>query len=525
MHSVYTTLIVSYSYYAFIAFGLESAISTESAILISSATFHWLPMAMPVLNNTTNKVNSTSFKGSTPTVVSGSRGNLKDVNIEIKKGELVAVIGPVGSGKSNLLSAVLGDMHKRLDAGRVAVSGEVAYVPQTAWIPNDSLRNVVLFGKPYDEARYRRALRVCSLEKDLQMLDAGDLTEIGEKGTNLSGGQKQRLSIARAVYEDADIYLLDDPLSALDAEVGSKLFNECIKEALHGKTRVLVTHQLSVLPYVDCVVVMQQNEEGECAIVAQGSLDELLRQGYDLSKLVKTEEVELNEDEKEIVMLSSRREISVKDINMKQALPPSAPVSNSTSEANLSTLPDMTTPEITYTNEDGDAKLPVKLMTAETDSGRGAVKWEVYAKYLKAAKSPVLLGVILASFLLSNACQILQQWIVGAWTSDVGYTRRPLHAYLSAVAAMALGVAFFTWLRSYMGTLFGAMSSETLHNDMVLKVLSAPLNYFGKLTSSSYTLSHTPHLIVIILTPREHADRSPCAKVLQRHGSDGSATV
>ena len=499
MHSIHLTNSIIFLLHAYIESGPESVISTESAIVISSATFHWLPMAMPVLNNTTNKVNSTSFKGSAPTVVSGSRGNLKDVNIDIKKGELVAVVGPVGSGKSNLLSAVLGDMHKRLDAGRVAVSGEVAYVPQTAWIPNDSLRNVVLFGKPYDEARYRRALRVCSLEKDLQMLDAGDLTEIGEKGTNLSGGQKQRLSIARAVYEDADIYLLDDPLSALDAEVGSKLFNECIKEALHGKTRVLVTHQLSVLPYVDRVVVMQQNEEGECAIVAQGSLDELLRQGYDLSKLVKTEEVELNEDEKEIVMLSCRRESSVKDITMKQALPPSAPVSNSTSEANLSTLPDMTTPEITYTNEDGDAKLPVKLMTAETDSGRGAVKWEVYLKYLKAAKSPMLLGVILSSFLLSNACQILQQWIVGAWTSDVDYTRRPLHAYLSAVAAMASGVAFFTWLRSYMGTLFGAMSSETLHNDMVLKVLSAPLNYFGKPYSShlytllSYTLYTSPH--------------------------------
>lgn len=121
----------------------------------------------------------------------------------------------------------------------------MAYVPQNAWIPNDSLKNVVLFGKNYDPVKYHRAIAACGLERDLKELDGGDETEIGERGVNLSGGQKQRLSIARAVYDDADVIILDDPLSALDADVGQRVMNDCIITALAGKTRLLVTHQVS----------------------------------------------------------------------------------------------------------------------------------------------------------------------------------------------------------------------------------------------------------------------------------------
>ena len=131
---------------------------------------------------------------------------LNKINLEIKRGELAAICGAVGSGKSSILASLLGDID-RID-GSVEVNGSIAYVQQNAWIQNATLMDNILFGRPYDHERYRNAIRVCELESDLKVFPAGDQTEIGEKGINLSGGQKQRVAMARAVYSDADIYLL-----------------------------------------------------------------------------------------------------------------------------------------------------------------------------------------------------------------------------------------------------------------------------------------------------------------------------
>ncbi|CAM9904704.1 unnamed protein product, partial [Hapterophycus canaliculatus] len=148
----------------------------------------------------------------------------------------------------SLLAALLGDL--KHVSGDIYAAGALAYVPQTAWIPNDTVRNNIIFGKPYDEDKYEQVLTVCRLRRDLELLENGDMTEIGEQGINLSGGQKQRLSLARALYSDADLFLLDDPLSALDAEVGKQVFEGCVRDALDGKTRILVTNQLQFLPQV-----------------------------------------------------------------------------------------------------------------------------------------------------------------------------------------------------------------------------------------------------------------------------------
>lgn len=136
------------------------------------------------------------------------------------------VVGPVGSGKSSLLGSLIGEMHKLL--GLINVSGSIAYVPQQAWVQNATLKDNVLFGKKFEEDFYKKIINSCCLEADIDILPAGDSTEIGEKGINLSGGQKARLSLARAIYSDADIYLMDDPLSALDIHVGSHVFESVI---------------------------------------------------------------------------------------------------------------------------------------------------------------------------------------------------------------------------------------------------------------------------------------------------------
>ncbi|OVA05091.1 ABC transporter [Macleaya cordata] len=185
-----------------------------------------------------------------------SNPTLKNINLEVKQGERVAICGEVGSGKSTLLAAILGEVPNI--EGTVHVCGRIAYVSQTAWIQTGSIQENILFGSSMDRQRYQETLEKCSLVKDLQMLPFGDQTEIGERGVNLSGGQKQRVQLARALYQDADIYLLDDPFSAVDAHTASSLFNEYVMQALTRKTVILVTHQVDFLLAFDSILLMSE---------------------------------------------------------------------------------------------------------------------------------------------------------------------------------------------------------------------------------------------------------------------------
>ncbi|CAG2120870.1 unnamed protein product, partial [Medioppia subpectinata] len=236
----------------------EKAIShnenIKSPVVIENGSFSWSKGESPVLRN---------------------------ITFQLGRKRLVAVVGSVGSGKSSLLSAILGDMEKV--KGEVNTNGRVAYVPQQAWIQNETLRQNILFAHKYNESHYNQVLESCALQQDMNILAAGDMTEIGEKGINLSGGQKQRVSLARAVYSNADIYLLDDPLSAVDAHVGRHLFDKVIgpKGILHNKTRILVTHRVSVLPEVDQIIVLKDGSISEF-----GTFEELVANKGEFAEFV-----------------------------------------------------------------------------------------------------------------------------------------------------------------------------------------------------------------------------------------------
>lgn len=204
------------------------------------------------------------LSGSTSTTIhTPYRPVLSNINLNIAAGSLTAIVGRIGQGKSSLLNAIMGEMYKK--QGTVKVYGDVAYVPQQAWICNATVKDNILFGKPFDQDLYDRIVTASGLLPDLEMLPAGDQTEIGERGINLSGGQKQRVSLARAAYQDADVYLLDDPLSAVDAHVDQHLWLHLLgpQGLLRDKTRVLVTHGIHHLENVDQIVVLKDGAVSE----------------------------------------------------------------------------------------------------------------------------------------------------------------------------------------------------------------------------------------------------------------------
>ena len=322
-----------------------------------------------------------------------SKPNLRGISMRVEEGSLVAVVGQVGSGKSSLLSAMLGEM-KRV-RGAMNLKGKVAYAAQQAWIQNSTLQGNITFGKRFNKDLYDRVIESCALKQDLEMLPGGDQTEIGEKGINLSGGQKQRVSIARSVYSNGSLYLLDDPLSAVDAHVGKHIFERVIgpKGLLKNKTRVLVTHGVSFLPVVDKIFVMKEGE-----ITESGSYKELLNQkgafaDFLIHYLSNNEDTADPETESELEGLKQELERTLGKKKLERQL--------SKARSEKSTFSEISA--LTAMDKDSTYLGPLKAKASELQAGDkiseekkvgqelieiektevGGVKWSVYTYYAK----------------------------------------------------------------------------------------------------------------------------------------------
>lgn len=204
---------------------------------------------------------------------------LDNITLKMKPRQLVAVIGPVGSGKSSLIQTILGELPP--DSGTCKVNGSLSYASQEPWLFTGTVRQNILFGLPMDKSRYRQVVKKCALERDFELLPYGDKTIVGERGASLSGGQKARIALARAVYRKADIYLLDDPLSAVDTHVGRHLFDQCMRGFLRDQIVLLVTHQLQFLEQADLIVIMDKGK-----ISAKGTYESMCKSGLDFAKML-----------------------------------------------------------------------------------------------------------------------------------------------------------------------------------------------------------------------------------------------
>ncbi|XP_066157428.1 ATP-binding cassette sub-family C member 4-like isoform X2 [Euwallacea fornicatus] len=220
---------------------------------------------------------------------------LENINTRMTKGQLIAIVGTVGSGKTCLLNLILGELEPF--TGKLVISGVVSYASQEPWLFAGTVRQNILFGKPFNPERYHQTIRACALKRDFSLLPYGDRTMVGERGTSLSGGQRARINLARAVYKEADIYLFDDPLSAVDIQVGRQLFEECMLRHLKHKIVVLVTHQLQYLRRADKIIVLNEG-----TIAMQGTYEEMKKSEESFALLFEeaaTLATSLPEEEKE----------------------------------------------------------------------------------------------------------------------------------------------------------------------------------------------------------------------------------
>jgi ABC-type multidrug transport system fused ATPase/permease subunit len=366
---------------------------------------------------------------------------LKNINLDIKKGALIAVIGRVGSSKSSLISALLGEMEKL--RGYVGVNGQVAYVPQQPWILNMSLRENITFGRNYVGSFYDKVIETCELKPDLAILPKNDQTEIGEKGINLSGGQKARVSLARAVYQDADVYLLDDPLSAVDSHVRKQLFNNVIGPSgmLCDKTRILVTHSITFLKEVDTIVHIDNGQ-----ILATGSYEELMLSDQKFADLI----IEAEKGSQ-----------------------------SSSSSGSISTLEDTDKPSIIgRTVRIDECENTDKLIQAESVQS-GNVKFSVYWLYISTSLWLFLLSAIFyvfyASFQLGRNIW-LSKW---ADSNDNG-KHDEVSLLLRLTVYTSLGIIeVFSLTISLVLLVFGGLkASKELHGPILNKILKAPIEYF-----------------------------------------------
>ncbi|KAK4427310.1 ABC transporter C family member 8 [Sesamum alatum] len=374
-----------------------------------------------------------------------SAPTLTGVSLQARPGQKIAVCGPVGSGKSSLLYAILREIPKT--SGTVSVLGSVAYVSQASWIQSGTIRDNVLFGKPMEKNKYEEAIRVCALDKDIESFDYGDLTEIGQRGLNMSGGQKQRIQLARAVYNDADIYLLDDPFSAVDAHTAAALFNDCVMTALAKKTVILVTHQVEFLSNVDNILVLEGGQ-----VTQSGSYEELLVAGTTFEQLV----------------FAHKSAIESFD----------ASSSSNKNEHQTQRVDQLDQNNKLYGKEERDGEIRTNKgiqLTEEEEKEVGDVGWKSFLDYIFISKG-------LAYFCFSTIAQfgfVVFQAAASFWLAFSIQNPKTSSVFIVGIYTLiSLLSAVFVYLRALFAVLLGLKASEAFFSGFTNSIFNAPMLFF-----------------------------------------------
>ena len=354
-----------------------------------------------------------------PAAIAQLAFQLRDISIEFPSDALTLIVGPTGSGKTSLLMALLGELsllkgsvylpciprEEILEDPELGLTDTVAYCAQQAWLLNDTIKNNILFAAPFNKRRYDHVIMATALEKDLEILDAGDETEVGEKGITMSGGQKQRISLARALYSSARFVLMDDCLSAVDSHTAQWIYQYGIAgELMKGRTRILVTHNVALtLPSAKHVVILDNGR-----IKSQGTPDKVLkRNGFG-------EETD-----------SIRHSLLRSGANTPVSSEAPSRIASKTNIACLNTNEndadsDDVTTEALMAQKELERKKEAGRLVQEEEKASGSVNWRVYKTYLESLGPWWYWILILGLFLMQQGVQVFQSYWIRAWTASYG---------------------------------------------------------------------------------------------------------
>ncbi|XP_069030712.1 ATP-binding cassette sub-family C member 12 [Embiotoca jacksoni] len=450
--------------------------NSVSAIEMKNATFFWTKPDSrdDPLPSSANGVKEDKTDETSENIKAESLPTLRNISFSLSKGNLLGVCGNVGSGKTSLISSILEQMN--LLKGSLTADGTFAYVSQQAWIFHGTVQENILMGQPLDQAKYDRVVVVCSLEADLKILPYGDQTEIGERGLNLSGGQKQRISLARAVYSDKDIFLLDDPLSAVDAHVGKHIFEECIKKQLQGKSIILVTHQLQYLEFCDDILVLEEGQVREA-----GDHQALMNANGRYAQLISNYQMEQSKTQKEEEEVSPHDAAELKEVDLRH-------------RANSGTV----NPAFDMSDEKDDGmtadQISVKAgdqLVSQESSTEGAVSCGVYHQYCLAAGGYFIIFLTILNIVLLIGSTAFSNWWLSYWlgqgngfsnstASNHGdISQNPdLHFYQLIYGVMVVVMVMLAIIKCFFYTHVMLRAACKLHNTMFRKIIASPMSFF-----------------------------------------------
>jgi ABC-type multidrug transport system fused ATPase/permease subunit len=418
---------------------------------------------------------------------------LENIDLSARKGELSCIVGRVGAGKSSLLQSLLGDLWK--NQGEVVVRGRIAYVAQAPWVMNASVRENIVFGHRWDPAFYDLTVEACALIDDFKNLPDGDQTEVGERGISLSGGQKARLTLARAVYARADIYLLDDVLSAVDQHVGRHIINKVLGKTglLSGKTRILATNAITVLKEADFIGLLRDK-----TIIEKGTYEQLMAMKGEISNLVRTTVVDSDdegtasgssgsedltsvESSVETAVLQNGGDSDADNTEQPGDLIPIKAAGEARRRTSTVTLRRASTVSWQGPRRKlGDEENVLKSKQTQETSEQGKVKWSVYGQYAKDSNT-VAVGFYLFAMLAAQTAQVVGNYWLKNWTewNEAHGTNAQVGKFIGVYLALGLGSSLLVILQNLILWIFCSIeASRKLHERMAFAIFRSPMSFF-----------------------------------------------
>ena len=388
---------------------------------------------------------------------------IKDITFQVKKGEFIAILGPTGVGKTSFLNAIMKNYHLFSSNSPLIINGELSYCSQQPWIMSDTIKNNIIFFKEYNEEKYNRIISLCQLDYDLELLSYGNDTEINSTSSNISGGQKARISLARCLYKDADLYLIDDPFANIDNKVGNKIFKEAFCEYLKNKARILITNDFENLSYVDTIIYMENGK-----IIFYGNYKEF-SQKFGIKNLAENEDEknQYNEEEKNV------RKFIRKHSSSKE-------VKNIENENN-----DLNKKSKENKNKYNFDNNPLRLL--EKDKKGKKINWEIYHEYIKLQGGYIILIFLLTIIIASKIINSYRRTFMRTLSKTVTQIERDkknnkketnLQKNYSKYLKISFLSIFLNFLVEFIVTRITINSLRKIHENMVYKLVRAPINLF-----------------------------------------------